>query len=68
MDNRFDGIAEFVTVARLDSFTAVAAEFGMTKSAVGRAVPRLEARLQAALSNYASADLDAGRGGLARTL
>jgi DNA-binding transcriptional LysR family regulator len=45
MDTRFDGIAEFVAVTRLGSFTAVAAEFGMTKSAVGRAVSRLEARL-----------------------
>lgn len=45
MDTRFDGIAEFVTVARLGSFTAAAAELGRTKSAVGRAVSRLEARL-----------------------
>ncbi len=45
MDIRFDGIAEFVAVARLGSFTAVAAELGLTKSAVGRAVSRLEARL-----------------------
>jgi DNA-binding transcriptional LysR family regulator len=45
MDIRFDGIAEFVAVARLGSVTAVAAELGMTKSAVGRAVSRLEARL-----------------------
>jgi DNA-binding transcriptional LysR family regulator len=45
MDTRFDGITEFVAVARLGSFTAVAAELGMTKSAVGRAVSRLEARL-----------------------
>src|ERR1700752_2420541 len=45
MDPRFDGIPEFVAVTRLGSFTAVAAELGMTKSAVGRAVSRLEARL-----------------------
>jgi DNA-binding transcriptional LysR family regulator len=45
MDTRFDGITEFVAVTRLGSFTAVAAELGMTKSAVGRAVSRLEARL-----------------------
>jgi DNA-binding transcriptional LysR family regulator len=45
MDTRFDGIAEFVAVSRLGSFTAVAAELGITKSAVGRAVSRLEARL-----------------------
>ena len=42
---RFDGFAEFVAVARLGSFTAAAAELGVTKSAVGRAVSRLEARL-----------------------
>jgi DNA-binding transcriptional LysR family regulator len=45
MGSRFDGIEEFVAVTRLGSFTAVAAELGMTKSAVGRAVTRLEARL-----------------------
>jgi DNA-binding transcriptional LysR family regulator len=45
MSTRFDGIAEFVAVARLGSFTSAAAEFGTTKSAVGRAVSRLEARL-----------------------
>ncbi|QIO34900.1 LysR family transcriptional regulator [Bradyrhizobium sp. 1(2017)] len=45
MDTRFDGISEFVAVTRLGSFTAVAAELGTTKSAVGRAVSRLEARL-----------------------
>jgi DNA-binding transcriptional LysR family regulator len=45
MNTRFDGIVEFVAVTRLGSFTAVAAEIGMTKSAVGRAVSRLEDRL-----------------------
>jgi DNA-binding transcriptional LysR family regulator len=45
MDARFDGIAEFVAVTRLGSFTAAAQELGLTKSAVGRAVSRLEARL-----------------------
>jgi DNA-binding transcriptional LysR family regulator len=45
MDTRFDGIAEFVAVTRSGSFTAAAAELGLTKSAVGRAVSRLEARL-----------------------
>jgi DNA-binding transcriptional LysR family regulator len=46
---RFYGIAEFVAVARRGSFTAAAAELGVTKSAVGRAVSRLEARLGAKL-------------------
>ncbi|MBZ9873239.1 LysR family transcriptional regulator [Mesorhizobium sp. BR1-1-9] len=45
MGTRFDGIAEFVAVTRLGSFTAVAAQMGMAKSAIGRAVSRLEARL-----------------------
>jgi DNA-binding transcriptional LysR family regulator len=45
MDTRFDGIAEFAAVARLGSFTAAAAELSVTKSAIGRAVSRLEARL-----------------------
>lgn len=45
MNPRFDGIMEFVTVTRLGSFTAAAAELGITKSAVGRAVTRLEDRL-----------------------
>jgi DNA-binding transcriptional LysR family regulator len=45
MNTRFDGIAEFVAVTRLGSFTAAAAELGATKSAIGRAVSRLEARL-----------------------
>src|ERR1700754_945334 len=45
MDTRFDGIAEFVAATRLGSFTAAAAELGMTKSAVGRAGSRLAGRL-----------------------
>jgi DNA-binding transcriptional LysR family regulator len=49
MDTRFDGIAEFTAAARLGSFTAAAAELGVTKSAIGRAVSRLEARLGAKL-------------------
>jgi DNA-binding transcriptional LysR family regulator len=49
MNTRFDGIAEFVAVARLGNFTTAASELGVTKSAVGRAVSRLEARLGAKL-------------------
>jgi DNA-binding transcriptional LysR family regulator len=45
MKTRFDGILEFVVVTQLGSFTAAAAELGATKSAVGRAVSRLESRL-----------------------
>jgi DNA-binding transcriptional LysR family regulator len=45
MGARFDGIGEFVAVTRLGSFTAAAADLGVTKSAIGRAVTRLETRL-----------------------
>ena len=49
MNTLFDGIPEFVAVARLGSFTRAAGELGVTKSAAGRAVSRLEARLGAKL-------------------
>ncbi|SDE74423.1 transcriptional regulator, LysR family [Massilia sp. PDC64] len=49
MSTRFDGITEFVAVTQLGSFTAAATELGMTKSAVGRAISRLEARLDTKL-------------------
>jgi DNA-binding transcriptional LysR family regulator len=42
---RFDGISEFVLVAQLQSFTAAALQLGVTSSAVGKAVSRLETRL-----------------------
>ncbi|MGE7138262.1 LysR family transcriptional regulator [Luteibacter sp. NPDC031894] len=45
MEAHFDGIAEFVAVAQRGSFTAAATDIGITKSAVGRAVTRLETRL-----------------------
>ncbi|MFJ4052972.1 LysR family transcriptional regulator [Pseudomonas sp. NPDC089743] len=43
--NTFDGIREFVTSANTLSFTAAALELGVTSSAVGKSVTRLEARL-----------------------
>lgn len=43
--NTFDGIREFVTSAHTLSFTAAALELGVTSSAVGKSVTRLEARL-----------------------
>ena len=49
MNIQFDGIAEFVAIARLGSFTAATDQLGITKSAIGRAVSRLEARLGAKL-------------------
>ncbi|MGE1154829.1 LysR family transcriptional regulator [Pseudomonas kitaguniensis] len=44
-DNAFDGIREFVSAAQSLSFTAAAHELGVTSSAVGKSVTRLEARL-----------------------
>ncbi|MBV7534689.1 LysR family transcriptional regulator [Duganella sp. sic0402] len=42
---QFDGISEFILTAQLQSFTAVAHQLGVTSSAVGKAVSRLETRL-----------------------
>lgn len=43
--SHFDGITEFVLAAQLASFTAAALQLGVTGSAVGKAVSRLETRL-----------------------
>ncbi|MBD2786039.1 LysR family transcriptional regulator [Xenorhabdus sp. DI] len=43
--DHFGGITEFVTTAQLGSFTAAAERLGLTKSAVGKSVGRLEDRL-----------------------
>lgn len=43
--DRFTGLAEFVEAVRLGSFTAAAAQLGVTGSAIGKSVSRLEARL-----------------------
>lgn len=47
--DRFAGLAAFVTTARTGSFTAAAAHLGVTSSAIGKAVSRLEAKLGAKL-------------------
>ena len=44
-DTTFDGIREFVAAAQSLSFTAAGLELGVTSSAVGKSVSRLEARL-----------------------
>ena len=44
-ENPFDGIREFVSAAQSLSFTAAVLELGVTSSAVGKSVTRLEARL-----------------------
>jgi DNA-binding transcriptional LysR family regulator len=46
---RFAGLTEFVATAQTGSFTAAAASLGVTGSAVGKSVTRLEARLGAKL-------------------
>ncbi|TCQ97181.1 LysR family transcriptional regulator [Neorhizobium sp. JUb45] len=43
--NRFDGLTEFAETVRAGSFSAAAAALGITASAVGKSVSRLEARL-----------------------
>ncbi|PHM60243.1 LysR family transcriptional regulator [Xenorhabdus ishibashii] len=43
--DHFSGITAFVTTAQLGSFTAAAERLGLTKSAVGKSVGRLEDRL-----------------------
>ena len=45
MDDRFAGIREFVLTVEKGSFTAAAAHLGVTGSAVGKSISRLEARL-----------------------
>ncbi|GGF62488.1 LysR family transcriptional regulator [Azorhizobium oxalatiphilum] len=42
---RFVGLTEFVASVRFGSFTAAAAQLGVTGSAIGKSVSRLEARL-----------------------
>jgi DNA-binding transcriptional LysR family regulator len=45
IDPFFDGIPEFTMVAQVQSFTAAALQLGVTSSAVGKSVSRLENRL-----------------------
>lgn len=49
MTDRFSGITEFLAVARLGSFTAAGASIGLTKSAISKAITKLENRLGARL-------------------
>ena len=63
MNTRFDGITEFVAIARLGSFTAAAAELGVTKSSVARAASRLETRLGAKLLHRTTRRLTLTRDG-----
>jgi DNA-binding transcriptional LysR family regulator len=45
ISHRFDGLAEFVETARGGSFTAAGLRLGLTASAVGKGVSRLEERI-----------------------
>lgn len=55
--DNFAGITAFVTTAQAGSFTAAAERLGITKSAVGKAVSRLEQRLGLTLFNRTTRSL-----------
>ncbi|WCM88381.1 LysR family transcriptional regulator [Acidovorax sp. NCPPB 3576] len=46
---RFDGVAVFLEVVRLGSFARASEHLGLTRSAVGKAMARLESRLETRL-------------------
>ena len=45
MEDRFAGIREFVATVEGGNFTAAAVELGVTGSAVGKSISKLEAKL-----------------------
>ncbi|MFM0172119.1 LysR family transcriptional regulator [Paraburkholderia sediminicola] len=49
--NRFGDITAFVAAVKTGSFTAAAASLGLTRSAVGKSIVRLEARMDVRLLN-----------------
>lgn len=49
--NRFGDIAAFVCAVKVGSFTCAAASLGLTRSAVGKSIVRLEGRMGARLLN-----------------
>jgi len=55
--DHLSGITTFVTTARQGSFTAAAEQLGLTKSAVGKSVSRLEERLGIKLFNRSTRNL-----------
>jgi len=58
MEDRFAGIREFVTTVDCGSLTAAAASLGVTGSAVGKSISRLEARLGVQLLHRTTRRLD----------
>ncbi|WP_295997006.1 LysR family transcriptional regulator [Rugamonas sp.] len=55
--NNFSEIATFVSVVNAGSFTVAAGQVGLTRSAVGKSIARLEERLQVRLLNRSSRSL-----------
>lgn len=58
MEDRFAGIREFVLTVEKGSFTAAAARLGLTGSAVGKSISRLEARLGVQLLHRTTRRID----------
>ena len=58
MEDRFAGIREFVLAMEHGSFTAAAARLGITGSAVGKSISRLEARLGVQLLHRTTRRID----------
>ncbi|MFM0204698.1 LysR family transcriptional regulator [Paraburkholderia fungorum] len=56
--DRFAGIREFVATVDLGSFTAAAETLGITGSAVGKSISRLEARLSVQLLHRTTRRID----------
>jgi DNA-binding transcriptional LysR family regulator len=58
MDDRFAGMREFVLAIEKGSLTAAAAHLGVTGSAVGKSISRLEARLGVQLLHRTTRRID----------
>lgn len=58
MKDRFSGIREFVATVDLGSFTAAASQLGVTGSAIGKSISRLEARLGVQLLHRTTRRID----------
>lgn len=58
MEDRFSGIREFVLAIDQGSFTAAAVQLGVTGSAVGKSISRLEARLGVQLLHRTTRRID----------